>query len=175
MVALPAPERIEEGEAPPAWPPAQVRAIVERAERLLASGLLEEALAEELKAIDLAPYDAYLRNNVGATLARLDRKEEALEHFKCAVELSPGHPGMRRNLAYALWQLDQRREAMAALTGLDHPLTMEAAKALSDLHLRDLVRRGAISWAGGKPRGSRADVELSPGPKMSEWIINSRR
>jgi tetratricopeptide (TPR) repeat protein len=175
MVALLAPSRFEEGETPAPWPPAHVRDHVERAEQLFASGMLEEALAEDRKACRLAPNDAYLNNNLGATLAKLGRKVEALEQFQRAVDLEPKDPTMRRNLAYALWELEQRRDAIGVLTQLDHPLTKEAARVLSDLHLRGLAKKGVISWSGGKPRGSSLGIELNPGPRLSQWIIDSRR
>ena len=175
MVALPAPERIESGGGLDVWPPPVARSHVERADKLSRAGMLEAALAEERRAVELAPDDAYLRNNLGATLATLGHTEEARHHFQCAVDLEPGHPVMRRNLAYALWELNRRRDAVAVLAGLDHPHTKEAARSLSDLHLRELARKGALSWSGGKPRGSKLGIVLTPGPNVSEWIIDSRR
>jgi len=162
-------------EAPDSSWPAAIRRHTDKADRLFNSGILEETLREYEAALAIAPDDAYLHNNRGATLAKLNRRSDAQVAFAKAVELNPKNPIMLRNKAYALWELGKLKEALSTLGSLNHPITDDALRALRDLHLHNLAKRQLISWSGGKPKGSDMGIELTPGPAISEWIIESRR
>ena len=38
-----------------------------------------------------------------------------------------------------------------------------------------MVREGLLSWAGGKPKGLDPLIEITPGPPISDYIIEDRR
>ena len=40
--------------------------------------------------------------------------------------------------------------------------------------LRNLVKSGFASWAGGKPKGSDPPIEITPGPPVSDYVIEDR-
>jgi len=48
------------------------------------------------------------------------------------------------------------------------------AEILKEL-LRRLARRGVVSWRGGKPKGYDGPIELTPGPPISQYILEDRR
>lgn len=37
-----------------------------------------------------------------------------------------------------------------------------------------MVRQGKAEWAGGKPKGSNPPIEVTPGPYISDYIIEDR-
>ncbi len=41
--------------------------------------------------------------------------------------------------------------------------------------LRRLRRSGVISWGGGKPKGSDPPIPITPGPPVSDYVIEDRR
>ena len=43
-----------------------------------------------------------------------------------------------------------------------------------DAMLRRLTKSGFASWSGGKPKGSKRPVKLTPGPPISDYIIEDR-
>jgi Flp pilus assembly protein TadD len=174
MVALPVAERLASGEKPHSWS-SQVRLHEEKANRLANAGMLPEALNEDAAALELAPDDAYVLNNFGAALARVGRKTEALSAFERAAGLNPKNPVILRNLAFVHAELGDIKRALDILGSLDHPILQSARRAVLDLQLRRLAKRGVISWSGGKPDVPKEKLELTPGPSLSEWIIESRR
>ena len=174
MVAQLRPERVSEengkdGQVSPAVE------HVDKAQRLSDAGMLQEALREDESARKLAPDDAYIQNNLGVTLARLGRLSEALETFESALRIQPNHPGFLRNKAIVLTELGRVSDAILALETVDHPITNSTRRALLDAHLKQLAKRGVISWSGGKPSGFKDRLELTDGPPLSEWIIQNRR
>ncbi len=137
--------------------------------------MLDETLREYQAALKVAPDDAYLHNNLGTILARLSRGDEALTAFSRAVELNGENPIMLRNKAYAFWEMGQLPEAVSTLKQLNHPILKDALRMLLDLHLHSLARRKLISWSGGKPLGRKNPIKLTPGPSVSDYIIEERQ
>jgi tetratricopeptide (TPR) repeat protein len=148
---------------------------VEKAERLVQAGMLDEALREDQLAAAEAPQSVEIRNNLGTSYARLGRLEEALGAFTRALEISPEHPVVRKNLAFALAQLDRIPEALEVIGSAEHPFLRDARRTVLDLQLRRLVRRGVISWSGSKPKGFAPRLETTSGEPLSEWIVKNRR
>ena len=146
-----------------------------KADRLFDSGLLEEAAREYENALSITPDDAYLHNNRGAVLAALGRQDEALRNFKRAVKLNPKNPIMLRNQAFVLAELGRTEEALRTLECFKHPISQEARRPILDLHLKRLVESGFASWSGEKPKGSKNPVKLTPGPPVSDDIVEERQ
>ncbi|HEX5370371.1 MAG TPA: tetratricopeptide repeat protein [Dehalococcoidia bacterium] len=174
MVALPSVERVPLDEEPTVWP-TSVRNRVEKADRLAASGLLEEALREEQTALKSAPDDEYLLNNIGATLARLDRKREALLFFERALEVDPDNSLVLRNVGFVLFELGEVKRALETLSDRNNPMVKDALRIVLDLHLQYLVDAGFAEWGGGKPTGSEPPIPVTPGPPISDYVIEDRR
>jgi hypothetical protein len=57
----------------------------------------------------------------------------------------------------------------------DDAKTIARRRALVEKELRALARKGVISWAGGKPRGSRPRVRLATARPVSDYVIEDRR
>jgi regulator of sirC expression with transglutaminase-like and TPR domain len=148
---------------------------VEKAERLSQAGMLEEALLEDQLAAAETPESAEILNNLGTSYARLGRLDDAVDAFTRALTMTPAHPMVRRNLAFALAQLDRIPEALEVIGDVHQPILQGARRTVLDLHLRKLVRKGIISWSGGKPKGFSPKLEITSGEPLSDWIIKNRR
>jgi Flp pilus assembly protein TadD len=172
MVALLEPTRLDRPDSDDRTATGQHSA---RADALFDSGRLAEALLEYTKALESDPDDAYLRNNLGVALVRLERLEEAVSAFEQAVEMNQQNPMMLRNLAYALFESGREREAVDVLRKLpDHPIAAAARRQLVDIVLRRLADEGFATWSGGKPELPEKRLKLGPGPTASEYISGER-
>jgi hypothetical protein len=74
------------------------------------------ALTQWQRAITISPNSASLHNNLGQTLAALDRPDEALAATLQALALDPNYAIAHRNLGLLLHQMGQGRSAAQALT-----------------------------------------------------------
>ena|SRR6476660_7994012 len=85
------------------------------------------------------------------------------------------------------YALLSREELDAALADLDARLA-QGSKATDEVEIlkreRDLVsqgygwmlvRQGKLLWEGGKPKGSHPPIEITPGPPISDYVIEDRR
>lgn len=84
------------------------------------------------------------------------------------------------NLALALVRLDRLEDAVAALDRAlnlepNDPETVSLRKQVVAELLRRLARKRVISWGGGKPKGSEPPVAVTPGPPISDYVIEDRR
>ena len=52
---------------------------------------------------------------------------------------------------------------------------MKVRARVVELQLWDLVDAGVASWSGGKPKGSKHPVKLTPGPSITEMVFEARR
>lgn len=80
------------------------------ANALAAVGRLEAAIPEYREAVRLGPTPE-VRNNLGATLMRLDRVNEAAVEFRLAIEAAPDSARAHNNLGNAFLMLHQPAEA----------------------------------------------------------------
>jgi len=172
MVALPEPERLDTDRDAI---PHRASLHAEKADRLFDSGILNEASREYDAALRLDPDNSYLLNNRGATLARLGRLDDALRDFDHAVALNPKNPAMLRHKAFALVELSRIKEALATLEDLKHPTVDDARKKVLRFHLQKLAKSGFASWRGGKPTGSNPRIPITPGPPVSDYVIEDRQ
>jgi tetratricopeptide (TPR) repeat protein len=84
-------------------------------------GLLDEALAEQQRAMELGPVgDDAVRNErgLGVTLARMGRFAEAEEHLYRALQAAPGEIAGRHDYAVRLAQRGRLAEARAQLSAV---------------------------------------------------------
>ena len=85
---------------PDPLPPAAVS--MEAGNQLFEDGEFPAALAQFEAAVEVAPDNAEIRNNLGQTLVRLERRNEALPHFEHAVRLDSARWAYHFNLAQTL-------------------------------------------------------------------------
>lgn len=92
--------------------PRDLRARLVLAEVLSATeGRLPEAIAEYRKAVELAPADPVVRNNLGQTLSWAGRLKEAVAEYRTVVTLNPRDRPGRLGLAQTLSLTGQTDEA----------------------------------------------------------------
>jgi tetratricopeptide (TPR) repeat protein len=80
---------------------------------LARQGRDEEALAEFLEALRLAPASMNAHNDLANVLSRLGRHQEALDHYRTALRLEPDLPLLHCNLGLLLVKLGRIDEACA--------------------------------------------------------------
>ena len=137
------------------------------------------ALAEYDAALAVWRDNAYLLNNRGDALYHLGRYEQALQAFESAIEMRPDYRDAHFNRSLTLHRMGRLEDADAAIKEAlsllpDADLT-GLLEEMREERLRQLSRKGTISWSGGKPAGARPRVRVSDGPPLSEYIIESRR
>ena len=93
-------------------------------------------------------------------------------------------PPAARDNPYAMCS---REELDAALKEVDAALAALPEDALQRTDLRAtrtlvvqgylwrMVRMGLATWAGGKPKGSTPPIPVTPGPYISDYVIEDRR
>src|SRR3954471_20193492 len=92
-------------------------------------------------------------------------------------------PAARKN-PYALLSRDELDAALKEIDEQLGKLTVDSDERRTLKHERDLVsqgylwqmvRQGKAYWAGGKPKGLDPLVEVTPGPPISDYVIEDRR
>ncbi len=96
---------------PDPLPPAAVS--MEAGNQFFETGEFPAALAHFEAAVAVAPDNAQVRNNLGQTLVRLDRRNEALPHFEQAVRLDPERWAYHFNLARTLGHVGSWNRAVS--------------------------------------------------------------
>jgi tetratricopeptide (TPR) repeat protein len=118
-------------------------------------GHWRDSLALFQRAVDVAPNNALMHNNLGTVLEQRGRIEEAARHYRQAIELRPAYPEAHNNLAAVLLgrgdaagALEHYRLALAArpdyaqaLNGLGSAL---AARGRTDEAITQLGRALAL-------------------------------
>jgi hypothetical protein len=100
---------------------------------------LEEALADNRKALALAPDDVGILDNLGLVLQRLGQHEEALTCFDQAIALAPAFANPLFNRARSLLAMLRLEEAIAALDAVI-AIAPDHAKAYWNKALTQLMR-----------------------------------
>jgi len=146
---------------------------------LLKLGRYQEAEEIVKPCLRLQPDDPSTLGLYGAILGQLGRHSESAEFLRKAFASDPSDSDIRYNLALALARLGNHKEAV---TLIDELPTQRVSSELADLRkaiiedqLWRLVDSGFASWSGGKPKGSRKPVKVTPGPPVSDYIIEDRR
>jgi len=121
--------------------------------------------------------------NRGIALTTAGRHDEALTDFDRALDLDPGDPIARLNRASLLYVMGDLRGALNDMNlALPHLKARELREQAEKVHrlalealLKDLAAKGFAYWAGGKPKGSKNPVRMTPGPSISEMIHEMRQ
>ena len=91
-------------------------ALVVASDMLMWRGQHEEAILQTMRAIELAPSDAYARLELAEILVYAGRPEEAFQHVADAARLDPhGEPRQLYVQGLAYFGLDRYEEAAASL------------------------------------------------------------
>ena len=75
-------------------------------------GMLDEAIANYSKSLQIKPDNAKTHTNLGATLAEYGKLDEAITHFTKALQIKPNFAGAHNNLGCALARQDKLEEAI---------------------------------------------------------------
>ncbi len=127
------------------------------AEYLIATGALEQAMAEVMRALALEPLSLVVNRDLGCVLYFMRRYEEAIEQLRNTVELDPNFGVGHWSLAWAYERNGMYKEALAEL---------RKAIALSGGSARMIGEMGHAYAAAGK-RGE-AEKVLQELAAMSE-------
>lgn len=110
------------GKGKPAPPPAKPATVVEisgtaeelynEAIRLYEKKKYAQALEKNLLAMQKAPQNAEIINNIGNCQFKLGRIEDALESWKNALKIAPRSGKICNNLGIAYYQLDKNKDAV---------------------------------------------------------------
>ncbi len=156
-------------------------ALANRGLALLGLGRVKQAMEAFTTAID---QDGVLAVNAlmnrGTALAQAGSYDDALADFQRATELLPDQFEAHFNKAACLHLLGRHEDALESINrGLvlrpDDVDARALRRQVLDAILRRLARRGVISWAGGKPKGSEPPIPITPGPPVSDLVHQSRR
>jgi tetratricopeptide (TPR) repeat protein len=120
------------------------------------------------------------RNNRGTLLANLGRFDEALTDLNSALEQSPKSTMARLNRSGVFLSLGQLEDALddvhKALQFAPNQKELQIRRrGILDAYLWRLVEGGEAAWSGGKPKGSKRPVKLTPGPPVSDYIVEERQ
>ena len=80
---------------------------------LYQEGLVDEAIAQYQKELEINPNYAYGHNNLGTALRRMGRVDEAIVHYQNALQIRPDDAQVQYNLGTALLQKGNIAEAIA--------------------------------------------------------------
>lgn len=80
------------------------------------AGKMDEAIALNLKSLELRPDYGYAHVCLGRTYNKLGRLDKTIEHFNEALKTFPDHPDIHRDLGIAYGKQDQLGKAVKHLT-----------------------------------------------------------
>jgi tetratricopeptide (TPR) repeat protein len=145
---------------------------------LAALGRFDEALRALDASLAARPDHPETLYNRGLAKANAGENEAALRDLERAVEFNQDSPAALRVLAALQSRVGRSADALRTL---DRSLGLEPDKAAMTLRrtiveqaLWDLVHNGFATWSGGKPKGSKHPVKLTPGPPISDYIHEMR-
>jgi len=98
-------------------PIADVATLCQRADRLVASGGYEEAIALYRQVLDVRPDHAVAANNMGNAYQKMGRFADAVSCYRQARDAQPGNAAIRTNLGRALEASGNARHALEELGG----------------------------------------------------------
>jgi hypothetical protein len=95
--------------------------------------------------------------------------QERLAALRIALDRVAGSPEPLR-LREALIAVDKVLELAP-----QNPALLSLRQQLIDAQLWALVDQGIATWSGGKPPLHKRVAKITPGPPLSDWIIENRR
>ena len=160
--------------------PLSVARLIESAIDAYSKRELAQSLQAWNEAHDLVPQNPFIALGRGLTLLNLEQFQDALDDFTMAAELQVS-PDFKVELlmarAIALHQLGRSREAISELDSspsTSDPDLGHLRRTILDESLLRLVAKGFGAWSGKRPRGARNPVPISPGPPVSDFVIEDR-
>lgn len=83
---------------------------------------------------------------------------------------------LKNRLTHYLRRLEQGEQFIVTRRGKQVAILSPAKERDNETQrkLRQLVAAGIISWSGGKPKGLRPGVKLTPGPSASDIVVQGR-
>ncbi len=151
-----------------------------RGATLLRLGRHDEALVDLRRASEELPDDSTILTNLGMALVVADQDSEALRYLDRALVLrKKDDVDVLILKGLALAALGQNNEALAAVNQAlalrpDDAEAQALHRELLDKVLRELVDKGFAHWSGGKPKGMKRPVKVTPGPPISDYIVEER-
>lgn len=124
-------------------------------------GLLEQAITEMRKAIDLCPDFADLRVRLGNLLTESNRRDEALAQYEQAVRIKPDYLQARIHLGIAYHKKGRRNDAVACWRAV---VEKDPSNRSARMYLR-LVRESVPDLPEPPPPLKAAAAEKEPGEK----------
>jgi len=103
------------------------------------------------------------------------RKTRKDEHELPPAALENPYALLSREELDAAWDEVQARLAALPDAPPERDGLSKRREQISDGYLWRMVRLGLLTWSGGKPKGSKNPVKVSPGPYISDYVIEDRR
>lgn len=138
------------------------------------------ALTDFTRALELRPDDLGVLCNIGVAYAHLENWEASSEALDRVLAVRPDHAAALSVLSVTLANLDRYNEALGSINRYlalrpDDADAQALHRELLDKRLWELVAEGFARWSGGKPKGSDPGIPITPGPPISDYIIEDRR
>jgi tetratricopeptide (TPR) repeat protein len=119
-------------------------------------------------------------NNRATLLGRLGRLDEALRDVSFALAMAPDDEIASFNRSGILLAMGRHREALQDIEALERRLpdnddVAQRRRQIVDASLRQLAESGVVLWSGQRAQGSRDPVPVTPGPPVSDYVIEDRR
>ena len=141
-------------------------------------GLHEAALKQFTEAHKLEPDATIVMYNLGHANQHLGRYHAAINFYRNVLTNEPLNYSARYNLCVSLQSAGEHESALdevnKALEVWEDEGFGELRSEIVHGHLVRLVKAGFASWSGRKPRGGRPPVEITPGPPVSDYVIQDR-
>jgi len=108
------------------------------------------------------------------------RAAQALETARQQLEERPNSVAGLRSAISSLLELGKLDDAyelierrLASQPG--NSTLQKLKRKILDAYLWRMVEEGLADWSGGSPKGSPNPVEITPGPPISDYVIEDRR
>ncbi len=92
-----------------------------------------------------------------------------------AARNNPYSSATQDELDASLLRVDEELSRMALDDEAKRNKVLKERRQILEGYLWLMVRDGKATWSGGKPRGSKHPVKLTPGPSISDMIHEMRR
>ncbi len=125
-------------------------ARVNFANALAQRGRAPEAIAQLEKALEIAPDNPLVHNNLGVRLAKNGQDDKAIEHYRRALQLKPEYMEAHNNLGNALYRQEKFGEAVEEYREALHLAVASNMNGLCT-EIRDHIRRAqSAATSGGR-------------------------
>jgi TolB-like protein/class 3 adenylate cyclase len=130
----------------------------------LHGGDFERSVAEAEAAVQMVPYDAFVRGDLAALLANAGRTDQAIAWAQEATRRDPNMPEdfTYGSLAWAYYLANRPREALAELERMRNPPELTQAAVYSRLGRLDEARAVIARYLEGRPGYTLQDEAFRP-------------